>query len=418
MASDATTIYEATFRHDNVLAMVDILHRGPEGWELYEVKSSTAIKDVFLNDTAIQYYVVAGAGIALSRVYLVYMNNGYTRMGKLDLQALFAIEDVTALTVDRQSDIPQRLAAMRGALRQGEPVIDIGPYCTDPYDCDFIPYCWQHIPECSIFDIAGLRTNRKFALYYGGALHLQDIPPDFTLSEKMRMQVEAELTGREFINIRRIREFLSTVTEPLGFLDFETFMEPVPSFDNQSPYQQIPFQYSLHILASGTLAHREFLGEPGLDPRRSFIEQLLVDTKQCRTILVYNQAFEVARLEELVANFPEFAAGIRDIITRVADLMAPFRNRDYYVRAMCGSHSIKSVLPALVPELGYGDLAIGDGQTAMLAYTGLSRPGDEAAKEKVRRDLLAYCRLDTLAMVRIWEKLVHLAEAGKQLSLF
>jgi hypothetical protein len=418
IAAGSSVIYEATFRHDNVLAMVDILRRGPDGWELYEVKSSTGAKDIFINDTSIQYYVAAGSGINISRVFLVYINNQYTRIGQLDLHSLFIIDDVTGLTLSRQNTIVQQLADMRQALKRDEPDIDIGPYCTDPYECDFRAYCWQHIPECSIFDIANLRNNRKFSLYYGGTLHMKDIPPDLSLSDNMRIQVEAELTGREYINTHNIREFLATIIEPLGFLDFETFMEPVPAFDYQRPYQQIPFQFSLHILTGGRLSHHEFLGEPGQDPRRDFIEKLIVDTRCCRTILVYNQAFEIARLKEIGGNFPEFAEDIETIIASIVDVMSPFRNRDYYVKAMCGSHSIKYVLPALVPDLSYEGLAIADGEMAMLAYPGLATISDVAEKEKIRQALLEYCRLDTYAMVRIWEKLVSLTQPKGQLSLF
>jgi hypothetical protein len=419
LRSGSQTIYEATFRHDNILAMVDILHRSPShGWELYEVKSSTETKEIFINDTAIQYYVVAGSGINISRVVLVHLNNRYTRIGDLDLQGLFTLDDVTELTLRKQAEIPGQLAEMRQTLQGPEPNIDIGPYCTDPYECDFRPYCWKHIPECSIFDITNLRNNRKFALYYGGTLHMGDIPPDFTLSDNMQLQVEAELTGRDFINTSAIREFLATVIEPVGFLDFETFMEPVPSFDYQRPYQQIPFQYSLHILANGFLAHHEFLGEPGMDPRRSFIDKLLFDARPCRTVLVYNQAFEVTRLQELADLFPEYTEDIEAIIARIVDLMVPFRNRDYYVKAMCGSHSIKHVLPALVPDLSYENLAIADGEMAMLAYARLAKISDMDEKKKIRQDLLEYCRLDTLGMVRIWEKLISLAQPREQLSLF
>jgi hypothetical protein len=418
IAAGRGIIYEATFRHDNVLAMVDILRQGPEGWELYEVKSSTETKDIFINDTAIQYYVVSGAGLKISRVFLVHLNNRYVRMGELNLQELFTIDDVTSLTLNRQEDIPQLLAAMRKTLEGNEPDIDIGSYCTDPYECDFIPYCWQHIPECTIFDIANLRNNRKFALYYGGILHLADIPADFSLSDNMKIQVEAELTGREFINSHNIREFLIPIIEPVGFLDFETFMEPVPSFDFQRPYQQIPFQYSLHILEHGKLTHYEFLGSPEQDPRRFFIEKLLEDIKPCRTILVYNQIFEVSRLQEIARDFPEFRDAVESIIARITDLMVPFRNRDYYIKEMCGSHSIKYVLPALVPELSYDDLTIADGEMAMLAYARLAKINPPEEKEKIRQDLLAYCRLDTLAMVRIWQKLVSVSQPREQLTLF
>ena len=405
LAAGAETIYEATFRHDDVLVMVDILHRGPAGWEIYEVKSSTATKDIFINDTAIQYYVVKGSGLDIAGVFVVHINNQYTRIGELDLQALFAIDDVTAFTVNRQPDIPGQIADMRRTLQGSEPGIDIGPYCTQPYECDFKAYCWQHIPGCSIFNINNLRANRKFALYYGGAVHFSDIPADFKLSEKMQIQVEAELTGRDFIDIARIRQFLDSISEPVGFMDFETFQEAVPSFDCQRPYQMIPFQYSLHIHKQGTLAHHEFLGTPGIDPRRQFIEQLLDDTQPCATILVYNQTFEESRLKDLAHTFPEYAETIASIIARLVDLMIPFRDKSYYVKEMCGSHSIKYVLPALVPELSYNTLAIGDGEMAMLAYAQLNRMDNMFDIADTRKNLLEYCRMDTLAMVKIWEKL-------------
>jgi len=195
-------------------------------------------------------------------------------------------------------------------------------------------------------------------------------------------------------------------------------MEPVPSFDYQRPYQQIPFQYSLHLLAKGRLKHYEFLGEPGLDPRRPFMEKLLSDVRPCRTIVVYNQAFEVARLQEMATTFPEFAEDIEALIARIVDLMVPFRHKDYYVKAMCGSHSIKYVLPALVADLSYDSLAIADGEMAMLAYVRLAKTNGMAEKEKVRQDLLEYCKLDTFGMVRIWQKLVSLTQPRGQLSLF
>jgi hypothetical protein len=405
IAAGVETIYEATFRHDDILVMVDILHKGPDGWEMYEVKSSTETKDIFINDTAIQYYVAKGAGLDIAGVFLVHINNQYTRIGELDLQTLFAIDDVTNYTVNRQTDIAGQIADMRSTLQGSEPGIDIGPYCTQPYECDFKAYCWQHIPEYSIFDINNLRANRKFALYYGGALHFSDIPADFTLSEKMQIQVEAELTGRKFIKKEHIREFLGIIAEPVGFMDFETFQEAIPSFDNQRPYQMIPLQYSLHINDKGNVIHHEFLGTPGLDPRRKFIEQLLADTESCASILVYNQSFEESRLKDLALIFHEYADGIAALIEKMVDLMTPFRKKDYYVKEMCGSHSIKYVLPALVPELSYNDLAIGDGEMAMLAYAQLNRMDNMFEIADTRKNLLEYCRLDTLAMVKIWEKL-------------
>jgi hypothetical protein len=419
IASSTEVIYEATFRHDNILVMVDILRRSESGWEMYEVKSSTAAKDIYINDTAIQFYVVKGSGLEVNRAFLVHLNNRYTRLGDLDLQSLFTVDDVTDPTLKRQTNIPRQLDDMRQELLQeSEPDIDIGTYCTDPYECDFMSYCWQHVPDNSIFDIANLRNNRKFALYYGGVLKMEDIPADFSLSAPMQIQVEAEVTNKKFINKKNIEQFLSTISEPIGFLDFETFMEPIPSFDYQRPYQQIPFQFSLHISKDDKLSHHEFLGEPGTDPRRPFIEKLIEATGPCSSILVYNKPFEVTRLQELAQDFPEFTEDIESIVKRIVDLMVLFRNRDYYVKQMHGSHSMKYVLPALVPDMTYDNMAITDGEMAMLTYARLSGVDDTAEKERIFQDLLAYCRLDTLGMVRIWQKLVGLIQPRGQLSLF
>jgi hypothetical protein len=400
-----TTIYEATLRFNDVLVMIDILYKGGSGWEIYEVKASTAVKAVHENDVAIQYYVASGFGLRVSKAALVHIDNSYTRVGALDIQALFQIEDLTDITVSRQPDIPTLLADLRRMVKGGEPEIDIGPHCFDPYECDFMPYCWRDVPGYSIFDLSGLKKEQKFSLYNRGVLEFKDIPADFTLSYSQQVQVEAELTRKEHINRDNIKTFLDAIIEPVGFLDFETFMEAIPAFDYQRPYQQIPFQYSLHIVDRGRIKHHEFLGEPGQDPRRQFASRLLEDTAGCKTILVYNQSFELTRLSELQDCFPEYSPVLRSIADRIIDLMKPFQAKDYYVKEMRGSYSIKNVLPALVPELTYDNLAISDGSLAMIAYARLQKLSDGPEKEKLRTDLLEYCKMDTLAMLKILEKL-------------
>jgi len=399
------TIYEAAFVHDDILVFTDILHKGEEGWELYEVKASGSVKDVYLNDVALQVHVLTGGGITLAKACLVHINTGYVRLGEFDLHSFFVIADLTETVLEMQEVVQQEIVRMRQAVAGEMPAIDIGPHCSDPYECNFSAFCWQHVPEVSVFNLYFMPWTRRFELYNKGVLAFEDLPKDFYLSEIQKMQVETHLHGQEFINPAGIRDFLATVTEPTGFLDFETFMQAVPEFDNQRPYQQIPFQYSLHILSQGNLAQKEFLAAPQGDPREAFIRRLIADTQDCQVLVVYNQAFEKRILTELARDFPTWHEDIQSIKTRIIDLLVPFRQGNYYLKAMNGSFSIKSVLPALIPGMGYDHLAISNGGMAMEAFPMYRNAHDPAEQERIRQELLEYCRMDTLAMVRIIDML-------------
>ncbi len=403
--SGVETIYEASFMYDNILVMVDILHKGRDGWELYEVKSSTEEKSQHLNDISVQYYVLTGNGLDLSVVALAHINSKYQRNGDLDIKQLFAIKDLTDAVVSNQLFVKDQLAILRNMLDSEEPDIDIGPHCSDPYECDFREHCWKHVPEYSIFNIYRLRTEKKFALYQRGITKFEDIPDDYPLNQKQQIQVDAELTGEGFIDKTAIEEFLSQLEEPIGFLDFETFQQAIPSFDLQRPYQQITFQYSLHILENGNLEHFEYLGEPGSDPRIELISRMISETKDCKTILVYSKGFENTRIKEMSMDFPDKAAELMAIIDRVVDQIVPFRAKQYYTKEMKGRESIKVVLPALVPEMSYDDLEISDGGMAMMSYAKLQQVIDTEEIDKIKSDLLEYCGRDTFAMVKILEKM-------------
>jgi Domain of unknown function(DUF2779) len=403
-----TTIYEATFIFDDVLVMADILHRGNDGWELYEVKSSTSVKDVYHNDIALQYYVISGAGLTISKAAIIHINNQYTRQGELDLPQLFTIAELLDTTITKQEEVKQELARIKAAVGKGStmPTMDIGPHCSDPYECDFSEHCWQHIPPKSVFTLSRMRSTNKFQLYENGIISFTDIPKEYPLITAQQMQVDAELNGTEHINRDGIKDFLMQLTTPAGYMDFETFMQAVPSFNNQRPYQQIPFQFSFHIDdGNSTLRHIEYLGEQGTDPRPEFIRQLLVATENIPVIVVYNRAFECRILNEQAKLFPDFQQEIDNLISRIVDLMVPFQNKDYYTKEMEGRYSIKLVLPALVPDMSYNNMLIGDGGAAMDAYAALQDMDDDVEIAKIREGLLKYCQLDTLAMFKIVETL-------------
>jgi hypothetical protein len=260
-------------------------------------------------------------------------------------------------------------------LQGKEPDIDIGPYCDKPYSCDFHGHCWSHVPEDSVFDIRG-RIDR-FSLYQEGYLSMYDIPQD-RLKPNHIVQIESNRSKLVKTDQKAVKDFLKTLKYPLSFLDFETFMTAIPPYDGIRPYQQIPFQYSLHILEKpdGKLQHYEFLAMPHKDPREDLVNNLVNQMPKDGSVLVYNQSFEIGILQNLADLFPQHKKKIKIIISNVVDLMIPFQNRDVYHWQMNGSYSIKSVLPAMVPELTYEHLDVSNGGLAMDAYAAMNQTDD------------------------------------------
>ncbi len=401
----ADTIYEATIAYDDIIVMVDILHKVKYGWEMYEVKSSTRLKDEHINDVSIQYYVLSGSGLPLTKAALVHINNQYVRQGDINIAKLFAVKKLTDEAKQNQEYVSKKLLAMRSMLQGPCPDISIGAQCSSPYDCDFSDYCWQHLPKYSVFDLRD-RGIDKSEYYSKGLIRFEDLNLD-DLNFKQRMQVDAELNDIETINHDEIEEFLDTLHFPQYFIDFETFMPSIPLYNGTHPYQQIPFQYSLHVLENDNaeLKHYEFLSVAGVDPRERIIQDLVTLIPDNACVITYNSSFERGRIEELAEAFPRYADKLMQIHDNIVDLMVPFRNRNYYTKEMQGSYSIKYVLPALVPELSYQGMVISDGGGAMNVYGGLHLIQDKKEVEKIRKDLLTYCKMDTLGMVEILNKL-------------
>lgn len=405
ISNGTAVIYEAGFSVEGLHCFLDILVKDGDRWKAYEVKSSTQVKPVNILDAAFQYYVMTRSGLNLSEISLVVLNNSYERLGDLDITQLFRIEPLTDKVLKLQDKVQKKSGEFLASLNsEKEPETDIGPHCTDPYECDFRGHCWKHIPDYSIFNISQLGADKKWELYKKGILRLEDIPPGFNLNDRQWQQVLSELKGNMEINIPAIRRFSDSLTYPLYFVDFESFQPSVPLFDHSRPYQQIVFQYSLHILeeAGGTPYHRSFLaGSDGSDPRLPFIRQLISDIGEKGDIIVFNRSFEASRLNEIAATFPNFKFQISSITSRIKDLMEIFQKRYFYVAEMKGSYSIKQVLPALVPGFSYKELAIGDGGAASHAFMSLVSETDMEKIRTTRENLLEYCKLDTLAMVEI-----------------
>ncbi|MBO73618.1 MAG: hypothetical protein CMD35_08395, partial [Flavobacteriales bacterium] len=240
---------------------------------------------------------------------------------------------------------------------------------------------------------------------------LEDIPEHYPLSDSQQIQVLTEKSGERIIDRPEVSVFLSKLAYPIAHLDFETMNEAIPKFKGTRPYQQVCFQWSAHLqnAKNGEIEHKEYLGLQGKDPRENFILTLIDAMKGVKTILVYNIGFERGRLSELLEQYSQYSAQLSSIIDRMYDLMLPFSQKTVYFPEMRGSYSIKKVLPALVPELNYNTLNIQEGGTASSTYANLHKEGDQKKIEQTRKDLLAYCEMDTWAMVKILEKLYELA---------
>ena len=373
-------IYEATFCFEGILVMVDILRIGKDGLIINEVKSSTLVKDVYIDDASIQYYVISSLGYKVSAVNIIHIDNSYVRGEKLELEKFFHTEDVTEQVKQKQADIPQILNKFEEILSQNsEPDIDIGAHCSNPYACDAWEYCWREqrgIPEYSIFDISRLKSDKKFELYKSGVVKFEDIKELDKFNASQQIQIRSELSKEQIIDREAIKEFLNTLSCPLYHLDFETFQQAVPEFIGLRPYEQIPFQFSIHKDdGKGNLEHFEFLAEPGADPRYELALNLIKSIPQDACVLAYNMSFEKGVIRHLAANYPQISNELMAIHDNIKDLMAPFASKSYYHPKMKGSYSIKYVLPALVPEFesAYKDLnLIHHGGEAMQAYAAMA----------------------------------------------
>lgn len=413
MEAGSENIAEAAFYIDGLYCAVDILHRNGDGFDIIEVKSSTHVTDIYVEDMSFQYYVLSRCGVKVKNICIMHLDSSYVRQGDLELDKLFAVEDYTEEVKGKYGEVETNIGNIRDYVDayDAEPERDIDLYCESPYACAYYSYCSKHLPEQSVFDIRRLYASKKYELYHDGIVSFKDIierKPN--LSEKQMKQVETAYYDKpDEIEPEKIKEFLDTLSYPLYHLDFETFQQAVPEYDGLSPYSQIPFQYSLHIeQEDGTLEHREFLAKEGTDPRRAIAESLCRDFPEDVCVLAYNMSFERGVLQRLADSFPDLSEHLLAIRENIHDLMIPFQKQHYYSKDMQGSYSIKYVLPALCPgdpELDYHALeGVHNGSEASATFADMPNHTEEEI-EVMRKNLLKYCCLDTLAMVKVIEKL-------------
>lgn len=399
-------IFEATAcASDKAYSRIDILKkiRGSKSWDLLEVKASTKVKSEHIHDSAFQRYAFEGSGYQIRKSILMHLNKEYVRIGDLNPIKMFILQDITREVFDLSRELPQKLDMCKSTLRRrSEPSIEIGTQCFSPFDCDYIDYCWDHIPEYSVYDV--FKGKKLDALLSEGIIHPEDVPDDFKMTERQRIDIESCKSGKVFINIERLRGFLESIKFPIYYLDYETIFPAVPMFNYSSLYLQIPFQFSLHIQRkkNGNIRHVEYLHTDTYDPRPNFVRALIDSCKKRGSIVVYNQSFEESVNNSLATSFPEFSNQLKAINERMVDLLIPFRSRMIYHPNMNGSASIKYVLPAFVRDMSYSNLEIQNGGDASLSYykciKGLV---NDIEREDIFQNLKEYCGLDTFAEVKL-----------------
>lgn len=346
----------------------------------------------------------------------MYVNNQYIRHGELELNKLFNIEDITEIAKNKYDEIKENIAQinlyMNTYKENNEPQELIGMQCTKPYPCEYWEHCTKNLPKPNVFDIyGGMHTDKKFEKYYEGKISFEDLQYE-NLNPKYLEQIDFEINNKApKIEKEPIKELLNSLKYPLYFIDFETIQLAIPEYEGTKPYQQLPFQYSLHIIEKegAPIQHKEFLAEiDDKDFLRHFAESMIKDIPNNGSVIVYNMSFEHSRINELGEMFPDLKQELMRINNNMVDFMPPFKNRQYYMKEMEGSASIKKVLPALYPddpELNYHNLpVVHNGEEASATFLSLQGKSKQE-QEELRKGLLVYCELDTYAMVKIWEKL-------------
>lgn len=405
-------IFEAGFSANGALAFADIMlpagKAGKDGWHMIEVKSSTSVKDYYHDDIAVQSFVARASGVRLASVSLAHIDSKWTYPGREQYQGLLKKNDLTEEALARDDDVKVWIAdARKVAESRLEPDLTTGGHCSAPYQCGFIGYCRSKEPQAKypVAFLPRIQTKALKALINdGGVTDLNEVP-DELLNDRQRRVKTHTLSGKPFFDAKGAAASLADHKLPAYFMDFETIQFAVPIWEGTRPYQQIPFQFSVHKLsAAADIEHKSFLHLSGSDPSNAFAEALITACGNDGPVFVYNAGFETARIKELAERFPKLKPSLLAINARVVDLLR-VAEQNYYHPRQEGSWSIKKVLPAIAPDLDYGKLeGVQDGGMAMNAYREAVSPLTGAErKAEINAQLVAYCRLDTYAMVRLWQ---------------
>jgi hypothetical protein len=405
LKTNSGPIYEAAFTYDGILVFIDILVPEEDGYHLIEIKSATEVSTQHIIDTAIQVWVAERTGAKINRVSVGFINNKFVYPGEKKYDGLFKLKDISNDISTYSPIIEGWVRSARDILSNSDPLTPIGKQCKSPFECEFQDYCKSLVPNLPKYPLSDLKLKKLDLkkLEDKGYTNLLEVPIELVEDPKKARLHRSILSGENYVSENAKTE-IDAIPYPRYYLDFETIAHGLPEWPGTRPYQQIPFQWSCHIEHSdGHIEHQEFLAEPTQDPRKDCMTSLmsLFDGFKHGSMIAYHAGFEKRILRDLAKLYPETQLLFNSICNQTYDLLPICRN-NFYNRDMHGLWSIKHVLPAIAPDLNYQALEIANGQMAQTAFVkmcaeGLS--GDEIIK--LRADLLKYCKLDTLAMVKI-----------------
>ena len=408
---ESEPIFEAGFEAGGARAFADILlpvrKRGKKAWRIIEVKSSASVKDYHRDDAAIQASVAQQASLALDGIAVAHIDSTWIYQGDGDYEGLLVEEDLTQEAFGRGGEVQSWVAGAQAVVRQeSEPQLSTGRHCSAPFACGFFEYCQGQEPQAEypVEWLPRIQTKvLKAVIEQQGLIDLRHVPDEYLNSRQLRVKTHT-VSGDPYFAGQAAAASLAAHKLPAYFLDFETIMFAVPIWKGTRPYQQLPFQFSVHRLSrSQELESESFLDLSGEDPGHA-LAKALIDACGARGPIFAYSTFEATCIRGLATRFRKLKPLLMALHARLVDLL-PITEEHYYHPSQQGSWSIKKVLSAIAPELRYDALpGVKDGGMAMEAYVEAIAPATSPERrEQIRRELVEYCALDTLAMVKVWE---------------
>ncbi len=422
IAKKTHVIFQSKFIYDKFLAKNDALEYDKENdcWNLYEIKGTNTLDENassidHVEDATFQTVILKALGIKVGKIFIIHLNKEYVREDEINIRDLFTNDDITAEVQEREEATKEKMRkAAEGLFQQDEnALICQCIYSGRSAHCTTFRYSYPKLPEYSIHDLSRIGSSKKKleSLVDSQIFDINDIPEDFELTLNQKNQVYVHKTQKPIIDLNAIKKELKSLVYPLYFFDYETYPPAIPLFKGFKPYQQIPFQFSLHVLndENSEPAHFEYLHEKPTDPSLPLINKLREMIGPEGSIIVWSKRFEKSINSQLAERCPEHADFLEDINDRVYDLMEIFQKQFYVHPEFRGKVSIKKVLPVMVPKLSYKELEIKEGGSAMEAwYEMVFGDGSQEDRKKISADLRTYCGLDTYAMYAIWKELISL----------
>jgi len=397
IASGVNTIYEATFIYNDLLVMVDVLHKHDDKWIAYEVKSSLKITDTYVKDACFQYYVIKNCLPDLFDFNLLTLNPNYILNGELDIKKLFKTTSVLKDAIKNNDYFAHKSQIAKLTLEQGKiPDIKIGTHCFQPYECDFLGTCWKDSKETnSVLTLGKLTKQEIFNLYDQNIKLITDIDINTIASKEIKIQVKASIEQKEQFDVSEISAFTSNIKQPSCSLDIEVWMPAIPYYEGTKPFQQIPFLFSMIYEANNEIKNYSYFKPIEEDLRKEFLEKILFVTKDFQSILMFDKSLEETVLNQLAVLYPEYLKDIQNFISKIVDLAEPIKKGNYYHPNMKGNFTLKSIAPLVNQEAGFDNLDIQSGISAMYIYESLLAQ-NAIEGEQTKQQLIEYCEMDAL----------------------